>query len=53
MAARAPLVEHSRTVERVSHEALVRVDRRVKEILSRREASLVRAQLAARRLSRP
>jgi hypothetical protein len=36
----------------VSHEAL-RVDRRVKEILSRRDVSLLQAQLAARRLSRP
>jgi hypothetical protein len=42
-----------RTVGHVSHDALVRVDERVKDIVARREAALRGARLAARRLKRP
>jgi hypothetical protein len=53
MAPRAPLIEDPKTAGRTSHEAQMRVDRRIKDIMSRREASLRAAQLAAQRLSRP
>ena len=53
MALKAAHSEHPRTVGHVSHEALVRVDERVKDILSRREAALRQARLAAQRLKRP
>jgi hypothetical protein len=36
----------------VPHDSLVRVDRRVKEILARREVALQQARRAAKRLSR-
>lgn len=39
-----------RTVGHVSHDALQRVDVRVKEILARREAALQQARRAAQRL---
>jgi hypothetical protein len=42
--------DRRRTVGHVPHEALVRVDRRVKEILARREPALPRARQAAERL---
>jgi hypothetical protein len=42
----------TRTVGHLPHDALVRVDKRVKEILARREAAL-RARHAAERLKRP
>jgi hypothetical protein len=45
--------EHARTVGHVSHEAQVRVDGRVGQILARRAAALRQARLAARRLKRP
>ena len=53
MALMAARSEHPRTVGHVSHEALVRVDERVKHILSRREAAVRQARLAAQRLTRP
>jgi hypothetical protein len=43
--------EQARTVGHVSHDAQVRVDRRVKTILDGREGAVRRARLAARRLS--
>ena len=45
--------EHARTVGYVTHEAQVRVDQRVGQILARRAAALRQARLAARRLKRP
>jgi len=42
--------ERDRTVGHVSHDALQRVDKRVKEILARREAALQQARRAAQRL---
>ena len=39
-----------RTVGQVPHDSLVRVDRRVKEILARREAAIQLARRAAQRL---
>jgi hypothetical protein len=53
MAPRAPLIEDPKIAGHTSHDAQVRVDRRVKDIMSRREASLLQAQLAAKRLNRP
>lgn len=41
-----------RTVGHAPHDSLVRVDRRVKEILARREAALQQARRAAERLKR-
>ena len=41
---------HPRTVGHVSHDALQRVDKRVKEILARQEAALQQARRAAQRL---
>ena len=45
--------ERRKTVGHVPHDALVRVDKRVKEILARREAVMQRARRAAERLKRP
>ena len=45
--------ERWKTVGHVPHDALVRVDKRVKGILARREAALQRARRAAERLKRP
>jgi hypothetical protein len=42
--------QRPRTVGEVPHDALVRVDRRVKQILGRREAALRQARRAAERL---
>jgi hypothetical protein len=53
MALKAAPIEHARTVTHVSHEALVPVGERVKDILARREAALRQARLEARRLKRP
>jgi hypothetical protein len=53
MAPQAPPIKRTRTTERVSFDALARVDARVKEILTRREVALMQARLAAQRLSRP
>lgn len=44
--------ERRRTTGEVPHDALVRVDRRVKEILARRDAAL-RSRRAAERLRAP
>jgi hypothetical protein len=41
-----------RTEGAVPHDALVRVDRRVKQILARREAALQQARRAAERFKR-
>ena len=49
--ARKPVIpKRSPTVGHVSHDALQRVDGRVKEILARREAALKQARRAAQRL---
>jgi len=49
--ARKPVIpKRSPTVGHVSHDALQRVDRRVTEILARREAALKRARRASQRL---
>jgi hypothetical protein len=50
MALKAPRTQRARTVGHISHDARVRVDQRVKEILARREAAVERARRAARRL---
>jgi hypothetical protein len=49
----APKPGRKKTVGYLPHDALVRVDKRVKEILARREAALQRARRAAERLKRP
>jgi len=43
----------TKTVGHLPHDAVVRVDKRVKEILARREAALQHARRAAERLKRP
>jgi hypothetical protein len=53
MALKKARTEHTRTVGHVSHEAQLRVDERVRQILARRAAALRQARLAARRLKRP
>jgi hypothetical protein len=50
MALKQKRTEHAGTEGQVSHDALGRVDKRVKEILARREAALRQARRAARRL---
>jgi hypothetical protein len=50
MAVKPPRTERARTVGHISHDARVRVDQRVKEILARREVAVQRARRAARRL---
>jgi hypothetical protein len=42
----------TKTVGHLPHDAVVRVDKRVKEILARREAALRHARRAAERLKR-
>jgi hypothetical protein len=42
----------TKTVGHLPHDAVVRVDKRVKEILARREAELQHARRAAERLKR-
>ena len=42
----------TKTVGHLPHDAVVRVDKRVKEILARREAALQHARHAAERLKR-
>ena len=42
----------TKTVGHLPHDALVRVDKRVKEILARREAALQHARRAAERIKR-
>jgi hypothetical protein len=53
MALKAARPGRDKILAHVSHDALVRVDERVKDILARREAALRQARLAARRLKRP
>jgi hypothetical protein len=43
----------TKTVGHVPHDAVVRVDKRVKEILARRDAALQRVRRAGERLKRP
>ena len=50
MALKPPRTQRARTVGHISHDARVRVDQRVKEILARRDAEVERARRAARRL---
>jgi hypothetical protein len=50
MALQPPRTQRPRTVGHISHDASARVDQRVKEILARREAAVVRARRAAARL---
>jgi hypothetical protein len=50
MALKSVRTERARTVGHVSHDALLRVDKRVKQILARREAALQQARRAAQRL---
>ena len=52
MALKNASTEHP-TVGYVSRRATVAVDKRVKQILARREAELRQARLAAQRLKRP
>jgi hypothetical protein len=52
MALKAERAERVPTVGHVPHDALVRVETRVKEILARREVALRQARLAAQRLKR-
>ena len=50
MALKQPRTQRARTVGHISHDARVRVDQRVKEILARRDAEVERARRAAARL---
>jgi hypothetical protein len=50
MARRPRRTQRARTVGHISHDAGVRVDQRVKEILARREVALERVRRAAQRL---
>jgi hypothetical protein len=50
MAVKPPRTQRVRTVGHISHDARVRVDQRVKEILARREAAVERTRRAAARL---
>jgi hypothetical protein len=49
----APKPGPTKTVGYLRHDALVRVDARVNDILARQEAALRRARRAAERLKRP
>ncbi len=53
MASKARRTDLPRTVGHLPHDALVRVDQRVKEILARRHAAQPKAPLAGRDLKRP
>jgi hypothetical protein len=53
MALKPVRTERPRTVGHVSHNAQVRVDRRVTQIVARREAALRQARRAAHRLTGP
>lgn len=48
----APKPRRRKTAGHVPHDAGVRIDKRVKEILARREVALQRARRAAERLKR-
>jgi hypothetical protein len=48
MALKPPRTQRARTVGHISHDASVRVDQRVKEILARREAAVERERAAPR-----
>jgi hypothetical protein len=50
MALKPSRTQRARTVGHISHDARVRVDERVKQILARRETAVERARRAARRL---
>jgi ribosomal protein L15E len=50
MALKPPRTQRARMVGYISHDAGVRVEQRVKEILARREAAVERARRAAARL---
>jgi hypothetical protein len=50
MALKPARTKRARTVGYISHDARLRVDERVKNILARREAQIERARRAARRL---
>jgi hypothetical protein len=52
MALKAPREPHPASVGYVPHDAQVRVDVRVKDILARRDAALRQARRAAQRLKR-
>ena len=51
MALKPPRTQRERTVGHISHDARVRVDQRVKEILARRDTEVERARRAAARLN--
>jgi hypothetical protein len=51
MALKAAPTKRARTVGHISHDAQMRIDRRVKKILNRREGALEKARRAARRLN--
>ena len=51
MALKQSPIRRARTVGYISHDARVRVDQRVKQILDRREATVEKARRAARRLN--
>ncbi len=53
MALKAARTDHPTTVGHVSHDALVRIDVLVKDILARRDTALRQARMAARRYKRP
>lgn len=53
MALKTARTERATTVGGISHDALVRVDVRVKDILARQEAALRQAGMAAQRFKRP
>ena len=49
MALKPELTEHARTARHVSHEAQVRVDKRVQKILARRDRARLATRTAATR----
>ncbi len=51
MALKPPRTQRKRTVGHISHDARVRVDQRVKEILARRDNEVERARRPAARLN--
>ena len=53
MALKPPDLDRARTVGEVPRDALKRVDRRVKQILARREAALQQARRTAARFKAP
>jgi hypothetical protein len=53
MAVKAATTKRPAVVDHISHAAQTRIDGRVKQILTRREAAVRHARLAARRIERP